>query len=154
MLKLLNSINDKYIKILKSLGIYDLVSLIQGKYGQVIKFIIAGATGAIIEIALFILLSEYFSIHYLLANLVAITVAILVNYIISLKWVFESGRYSQGIEFIAFLGTSSLVIMLNQFLMWGFVDGIYLDERLSKVLSIALVAIVNFFAKKFLVFKN
>lgn len=154
MLKLLNSINAKYANILKKVGIYNLVCLIQGKYGQVIKFIIAGSTGALIELGLFIFLTEYLSIYYLIANLIAITIAILVNYIISLKWVFESGRHSQGVEFLAFLVTSFLVIMLNQFLMWCFVDGLDFHGRFSKVLSIALVAIVNFFAKKYLVFKN
>jgi len=154
MLKLLNTLNAKYIEVLKVLGLYNLVSLIQGKYGQVIKFIIAGGTGAIIEIALFILLSEYFSIHYLMANLLAISTAILVNYIISQKWVFESGRYTKEVEIIAFIVISGIIIILNQMLMWGLVDGMEMNERISKVLSIAIVAVINFFAKKFLVFKN
>ncbi len=154
ILKLLNELNSKYIGLLKYLGIYDMVILINGKYGQVIKFIIAGATGAVIELALFVLLTEFFSIHYLVANLVAITIAILVNYVISQKWVFETGRHSKEVEVLAFIIVSVFIVITNQLLMWGLVDGLGFNEKLSKVLSIGLVAIINFFAKKFLVFKS
>ncbi|UZS00172.1 GtrA family protein [Chondrinema litorale] len=154
MLKLLNSINSKYIELLKYLGIYDLINLLYGKYGQVIKFIIAGGTGAVIELGLFILFTGLLSIHYLLSNLIAISIAILVNYIISQKWVFESGRHSKEVELVVFIMLSVVIILLNQLLMWSFVDGLGFNEKISKVSSIALVAIINFFAKKFLVFKK
>lgn len=154
MLKLLNELNAKYIEVLKYFGIYDFLVILQGKYGQVIKFIIAGGTGAVIELGLFILFTELLSIHYLLANLVAISVAILVNYIISQKWVFESGRHTKELEIVAFIIISGFIVFLNQLLMWGLVDGFFMNEKLSKILSIALVAIFNFFAKKYLVFKK
>lgn len=154
MLKLLNEINSKYNGILKYLGLHDIFIVLLDKYGQVFKFIVAGGTGAVIELGLFILFTELLSIHYLIANLVAISIAILVNYLISQKWVFESGRHTKELEVIAFIVISGFIVLLNQLLMWGFVDGLAINEKISKVVSIALVAIINFFAKKYLVFKN
>ncbi|WP_020529907.1 GtrA family protein [Flexithrix dorotheae] len=133
---------------------FDFLLHISKENSQIIKFIIAGGTGAVLEIALFILFNETFGIHYLISNLVAITTAIYVNYLISQKWVFESGRYSKGMELVAFVGISILIIGLNQLVMWAFVDGLDINERISKVTSICIVAVVNFFGKKYLVFKN
>lgn len=53
-------------------------------YLQVLKFLIAGAIGASIEISLFVFLHEIQQMHYLVANLIAICVAIFAI-IISLK---------------------------------------------------------------------
>lgn len=123
-------------------------------YAQIIKFAVAGLVGAGIEISLFILLVDFMGIYYLTANLFALSVAILVNYIISLKWVFNSGRYSRGVEFAVFLAVSFFALLLNQLLMWFMVDSMELPTTMSKVLAIGMVAVVNFVAKKFFVFKG
>lgn len=123
-------------------------------YAQVIKFAVAGAVGAGIEISLFILLVDFVGLYYLTANLFAISVAIVVNYVISLKWVFDPGRYSRRVEFAAFIGVSFLALLMNQLLMWFMVDSLELETTISKVLAIGMVAVFNFIAKKFFVFKG
>lgn len=123
-------------------------------YVQLIKFAVAGAIGAGIEISLFILLVDFIGMYYLTANLFAIGVAIIVNYIISMKWVFDSGRYSRGIEFAFFLAVSFFALLLNQLLMWYMVDSMALETTISKVLAIGIVAVFNYVAKKFFVFKG
>lgn len=123
-------------------------------YTQIIKFAVAGAIGAGIEISLFILLVDFVGLYYLTANLFAIIVAVIVNYIISLKWVFDPGRYSRGVEFAVFMAVSFFALLLNQLLMWLMVDSWELQTTLSKVLAIGAVAVFNFVAKKFFVFKG
>lgn len=123
-------------------------------YAQIIKFAVAGAVGAGIEISLFILLVDFMNLYYLTANLFAISVAIIVNYIISLKWVFDPGRYSRGLEFAIFLVVSFFALLLNQLLMWCMVESLELSTTMSKVLAIGMVAVFNFIAKKFFVFKG
>lgn len=154
MEKVITALNTSYLETVKLLKMNKWVYLALTKYGQVIKFAIAGAAGAVIEIGLFIFLEDIAGMHYLAANLIAITVAILVNYLISHKWVFESGRHSKPVEFMAFVFLSILVVLLNQTLMWTFVDQFALDSKLSKVAAIVIVAVFNFVAKKYLVFKN
>lgn len=123
-------------------------------YTQVIRFAVAGAVGAGIEISLFILLVDFAGMYYLTANLFAISVAIIVNYIISMKWVFSSGRYRRGVEFAVFLAVSFFALLLNQLLMWWMVESLALQTTISKVLAIGVVAVFNFVAKKFFVFKG
>jgi putative flippase GtrA len=123
-------------------------------YTQIIKFAVAGVIGACIEISLFVLMVDYMGVFYLTANLIAISVAVSINYLISQKWVFDPGRYSRKVEFAAFLGVSLFALMLNQLLMWILVETLELDTTISKVLAIGFVAVFNFIAKKFFVFKG
>ena len=123
-------------------------------YVQLFKFAVAGAIGAAIEISLFIYLVDFLEVYYLTANLIAISAAIIVNYIISQKWVFDGGRYSKRLEFTIFVVVSMFALLLNQLLMWYFVESLVIDDKISKLLAIGLVAAVNFFAKKYFVFKN
>ena len=123
-------------------------------YAQIIRFAVAGAIGACIEMSLFFFFVDFTGLHYLAGNLIAISVALVVNYIISQKWVFESGRYSKGKEFGFFIGVSLVALLLNQFLMWVMVDNLSMHMKLSKILAIGMVAVYNYSAKKFLVFKG
>lgn len=123
-------------------------------YVQIVKFAVAGAIGAGIEICLYIFLVDFVQMYYLTANILSITVAVMVNYFISQKWVFNSGRYGKSLEFTVFVAVSLVALLLNQLLMWYFVGSVELDGKLSKVLAIAIVAVFNFFGKKFFVFKG
>ena len=123
-------------------------------YAQVFRFAVAGAVGASIEIGLFFFFIEFTALHYLVANFIAISFAIMVNYFISQKWVFEPGRHSKAREFTLFIGVSLVALLLNQLLMWGLVDAVELNMKFSKIIAIGLVAIYNYLAKKFLVFKG
>ena len=123
-------------------------------YAQIIKFAVAGAIGACIEIGLFFFFIEFTGLHYLVANFIAISVAIMVNYVISQKWVFETGRHSKKKEFTFFIGVSMVALLLNQLLMLILVDSVELNMKVSKIVAIGLVAVYNYLAKKFFVFKG
>lgn len=121
---------------------------------QVIKFGLVGAVCAVFDMLLFVVLYEYAQINYLVANLGSTCLAILLNYYISKKWVFTTGKYSSRVEFIAFMAFSLAGLFLNQVLVWLFVEHIHLDPKTGKLLSIILVAVFNFITKKLFVFKS
>lgn len=123
-------------------------------YVQVVKFAIAGAIGAGIEICTYIYLVDFVGLYYLTANIIAISLAIIVNYFISQKWVFDCGRHSKGKEFTVFIVVSIVALLFNQLMMWGLVGYIGMEDKISKLIAIGTVAFFNFFAKKFLVFKG
>ncbi|WP_207432128.1 GtrA family protein [Sabulibacter ruber] len=121
---------------------------------QLVKFIIVGALCAGFDMFFFILLNEYFQINYLVANFISTFLAILLNYVLSKKWVFKSGKYSARVELIAFVLFSVAGFFINQILIWLFVEKIFLDPKYGKLLAIILVAIFNFVTKKVFVFKS
>ncbi len=136
-----------------------MLKTLQANKTQLIKFGLAGASGAAVEFCLFYWFSHVFPFFkgeygYLLANLVAIVFATIINYIISVKWVFEGGKYSRRKEFAMFMLISLLSLVLNQGLMYVFVSMLALNVMLSKAAAIGLVAIINYISKKYLVFNG
>ncbi len=121
---------------------------------QVIRFGLVGAVCAVLDILFFVILYEYLHINYLVANFGSTCLAILINYYISKKWVFKSGKYSARVEFMAFMVFSIIGLVINQVLIWSFVEHVALDPKTGKLLAIILVAIFNFITKKIFVFKS
>jgi putative flippase GtrA len=121
---------------------------------QVIRFLLVGAFCAGVEFILFWLLVHLYHIPYLQANMGSLLVAVVLNYFISRKVVFEKGRYSGKVEFTAFLVFSAMGVALNQFLIWYFVEQTGVNVNLGKVLAIGLAAVFNYFTKKHIVFKK
>jgi len=107
-----------------------------------------------VEFFLFAILVDFYHMKYLAANLISLLVAVVLNYLISKKTVFESGKHSANIEFMYFLLFTGIGVALNQYLVWFFADQLVWDVRLGKVFAIGIVAVFNFFTKKHFVFKN
>jgi putative flippase GtrA len=120
---------------------------------QVFKFLLVGLFCACIEFLTFNGLISAFSMKYLIANVISIVVAININYVLSKYFVFEKSRYSKQKEIFSFILFSVLAIILNQFILWFFVEFIRFDIRICKMLTIVIVAVFNFLTKKYIVFK-
>jgi len=121
---------------------------------QIIRFGLVGAFCAALDILFFIVLYDYIHLNYLVANFGSTCFAILINYYISKKWVFKSGKYSASVEFVAFMIFSIIGLVINQFLIWLFVEHFLLNPKTGKIIAIILVAIFNFITKKIFVFKK
>lgn len=121
---------------------------------QVFRFLLVGGLCAGVEFLLFALLVHAFQVEYLHANLASLLVAVVLNYIISRRHVFKTGRYSGRVEFIAFAIFSAIGVALNQYLVWWFVEQAKFDVNAGKVLAIGLVAVFNYLTKKHIVFRN
>jgi putative flippase GtrA len=121
---------------------------------QVFKFLLAGLFCASIEYVLFVFFVNVLYINYLIANPIAIIIAIGINYFLSIVYIFGKSSYSKTNEVLAFIIFSALAIGLNQSVLWFFVEIIKLDIRICKALAIIIVASFNFFTKKYIVFRK
>jgi len=120
---------------------------------QIFKFIIVGGFCASLEFITFNIFIDFFKINYLIANVISIVIAVIINYLLSRAFVFEKSRYSKRDEFLSFFLFSLLAIALNQVILWLLYTVIKLDIRLCKALAIAIVAFFNYVTKKYIVFK-
>jgi putative flippase GtrA len=123
-------------------------------YSQFARFLLVGGFTALIDFLLLVLLVEAFSVYYLVASGASFIVGLILNYLVSRSWIFQSGKYREAIEFLGFCIAGSIGLGLNQMVLFTFVDHFSLDYRLSKIISIALVTFWNFLTKKYVVFKN
>ena len=91
--------------------------------GQMMKF---GAVGFLcfgIDYGLMIFLTEACRLSYLVSSGISFSVSVIVNYILSLKFVFDTGKDNNKIvEFLIFIVLSVIGLGINQALMWVCVD--------------------------------
>ncbi len=124
-------------------------------YVQFIRFAITGALSATLEVGVLVALVEYFGqSHIYWFNTFAFSLAVGLNYWLSRTWVFESGKYSQGFEFVAFTVMAVIGLLLNYLIMKLAIEQLYLHYLLAKGLAIIIVVAWNFVSKKFIVFKG
>ena len=86
------------------------------------------------------------------ANAVSFSVAVLINYFISVNWIFGRGRFSMITEiFLVFL-VSLIGLFFSALFLKLFIDFLKLHYMVSKVAANAIVFFWNFFARKKIIF--
>ncbi len=103
-----------------------------------------------IDFAVLFALTEIFGEHlYLLFAGISFTVSVIVNYILSVKYVFTvNDRHSKKQHFILFVIFSIIGLALTELLMWLGVSLCDINYMLTKVLATLIVTVYNFITKK------
>ena len=126
--------------------------------GQFVRYLVTGGLAFIVDFGLFALCLYVFDWHYLLANLVGLVAGLVLNYAMSIVWVFTACKRTlekqKVAEFVLFALVGIAGVGINQLLMYLMVDGMALKEMLSKIVAAALVLMWNFGARKLLLFKK
>lgn len=129
---------------------------------QILKFGIVGVIAFVVDFGIFSILSNVFHIHYLIANFFGFTVSVVVNYLLSMKYVFARREDAdKKTEFIVFVILSILGLGLNELIIYVCVDKIYeawkavhawiaLDfaKLLGKIIATGIVMVYNFITRK------
>lgn len=118
---------------------------------QLIRYFFVGGIAAVINIGFLYIFTDILHIYYLISNVFSFTLGLIVNYLLSKKFVFqEETQISKSKEFIIYaiigviglgLDTLFLSIMTNTFKLY---------YMISKIISTMLVFIWNFVARKIL----
>lgn len=96
---------------------------------------------------------ELLGVHYLVGATAGFVVGALVNYWLSVRWVFSERALSrQGLELGAFVLIGVVGLGLNDALIWFFTGWIGLYYLASKALAAALVFVYNFAVRRALLF--
>lgn len=116
---------------------------------QIFKFVLVGGLAFIIDYVLLILCKEIFHLNILLSAAIAFTISVIVNYILSIKWIFEvEPNRSKKKNFIIFLIFSILGLGLTEIMMWFGVEIIKYSYLIVKIFATAIVMIFNFITRK------
>lgn len=116
---------------------------------QFIKFGFVGALCFVIDYGLMILLTEAFSVPYLISCAISFSVSVVVNYLLSMKYVFASrDDLSKRREFVIFVFLSVLGLLLTELLMWLMSDKLGIHYMFSKIVVTGIVMVFNFVTRK------
>lgn len=117
--------------------------------GQIFKFGIVGAFCFFVDWGLMVLLVEAFSLNHLIACAISFSISTVVNYLLSMRFVFDSKEGAKkSREFVLFVILSIIGLGLNVLCMWITVDILGIFYMLSKVGVTAIVMVYNFVTRK------
>jgi len=114
---------------------------------EIIRFVIVGGISFVIDYMGLYVLTEYVNINYLISSSISFTIAVIVNYILSIKFVFRKAKNGYKQLFL-FILSSIIALFLNQLCMWFFVELMSLYYMISKLLATLIVTIWNYITKK------
>lgn len=121
---------------------------------QIIKFGLVGFLCFFIDYGIMVFLTEVAGVHYLLSSGISFTVSVIVNYVLSLTYVFETEKGNKIKEFIIFVVLSVIGLGINQVLMWFCVDILGIFYMISKIGATAVVMVYNFITRKMILEKS
>ena len=121
---------------------------------QFFRYGFAGGAAFIVDFSLLYFLTEYLHIYYLISAALSFIPGLLVNYLLSVHWVFNNRVLeNRSTEFIFFTLIGLGGLGFNELFMWFFTDVAGFYYLISKIISTALGYLWNFFAKKFFLFR-
>ena len=115
---------------------------------QFFRYLFVGGFSAVVNLGLFSLLI-YLGLHYLLAELIAFVVATIVNYVLSIIWIFQrSSRFKLEFTLFTLVGVGGLGI--NELVLWLCVSKLGIYKVVSEAIAIAVVTLWSFALRKIL----
>ena len=122
---------------------------------QLFKFGIVGIICFLIDYALLYVLTEYVNIHYLVSSIISFSISTIVNYILSIRWVFDVNKESnKKVQFILFWVLSIIGLILNAIIMWIGVEKVHINYLIVKIIATAIVMCFNFITRKIFLERN
>jgi len=129
---------------------------------QIMKFGIVGVLAFFIDYGVFTILANGLHIHYLIANIFGFTLSLIFNYLMSMKFVFERKEDAdKRKEFVTFAVLSLIGLGINELIILGCVDGIYVNsgflqekfdiglaKQAGKIIATGIVMVYNFISRK------
>lgn len=123
-------------------------------FRQFIKFGLVGLLSFLVDAGIYLILTRYLAVFYLIAKMISFILAAINSYIFNRAWTFRSKNTQIGREFIQFFIVSSIGLGLNSLIMFLAVDYIKLNDILGLVIATAITMFWNFSANKLWVFKK
>jgi len=121
---------------------------------QFIKYFFVGGFAFIIDISILYLLTQFLSIHYLISAIFGFIAGLIVNYLLSINWVFDTRNVkNQKIEFSIFTLIGVIGLTLNELFLWTFTEFLYFHYLVSKVMTAFLIFLWNFGMRKYILFR-
>lgn len=126
-----------------------------GTVVELFRYVFVGGFAFIIDYGTLFLLTEFAGINYLLSAAIAFVSGLVMNYMLSIIWVFSNSRLGNRMtEFVIFASIGIIGLLLNEVIMYLCSDVLSIYYMVSKLCSTGIVFFWNFFGRKLLLFNK
>ena len=116
---------------------------------QLFRYIFVGGTAFVVDFFFLYFFSDICGIYYLISAVLSFIISVLVNYIMSTKWVFNQDNIENKVlEFNLFILISTIGLGFTEILLYFFTDIVGLYYLISKVIAAIIVLFWNFLARR------
>ena len=119
---------------------------------SIIKFGIIGISNTLINWIIFFLLNLV-EVNYILANIIAYSLATINSYIWNSKWVFKYNN-EKLVSSLKFIIVNLVGLILNTIILFILVDMFNINKIISLVIATGVVMIINYISNRLWVFKQ
>lgn len=122
---------------------------------QFVRYAFVGGLAFVVDFGLLYILTEYLSFYYIFSAIISFIVGLLVNYFISVAWVFsQAGSNKRMTEFFYFAFIGVIGLLLNALILWCITELFDVYYMYSKLITAVVVYLWNFFARKYFLFSK
>lgn len=121
-------------------------------FWQFVKFGLVGFLSFLVDAGVYLILTRYLAVFYLLAKMISFVVAATNSYIFNRTWTFRSKNSQIRREFVKFFLISLIGLGINSLIMFLAVDLIKLNDLFGLVIATIITMFWNFTANKLWVF--
>ena len=116
---------------------------------QLFRYIFVGGTAFAVDFFFLYFFSDICGIYYLISAVLSFIISVLVNYVMSTKWVFNQDNIENKVlEFNLFILISTIGLGFTEILLYFFTDIVGLYYLISKIISAIIVLFWNFLARR------
>lgn len=115
---------------------------------QFFKFGVVGVIAFIVDYLSLYLLTEFLNVYYLISSIISFLLSIIVNYILSIKWVFDIKKRQSFKDVIIFTLLSAIGLLINLLVMYLSVEVFKIYYMIGKLIATFIVMIWNFVTRK------
>jgi putative flippase GtrA len=120
---------------------------------RLVKYFFVGGAAATIDISLFALLTNFLGFPWVPVSICTFLLATLFNYLLSIKFVFESGvRHKKHVEIVGVFAISGLSLLVNQSVLYIAIELFGWHLLLSKIIATGIVFFWNYFGRSKIIF--
>ena len=118
---------------------------------QFAKFLVVGGISFSLDYGLFVFLYNVFGVYYILSSTISFATSVVLNYVLSRKYVFEIQEdRSVAREFAFYAVLNVIALFLNQVILYASVDYLSFSPPVGKIIATAVVLVYNFVSRKLL----
>ena len=116
---------------------------------QLLRYGVTGFIAFVVDYLLLMLLTDFFGLHYLISTAISFVCSVIVNYFLSINWVFNRSRKQKPMMVLsAFLIIGFFGLLITEVLMWTFTEKVHLHYLISKIIATFIVFFYNFITRR------